>query len=37
MVSRGATPFMLSQVLLLALMVAFPQLVTVPAGWLARP
>jgi tripartite ATP-independent transporter DctM subunit len=37
MVSRGAIPFMLSQVLLLALMVAFPPLVTVPAGWLARP
>jgi tripartite ATP-independent transporter DctM subunit len=36
MVSRGATPFMLSQVLLLALMVAFPQLVTVPAAWLTR-
>lgn len=36
-VSRGVTPFMLAQVLLLALMVAFPQLVTVPAGWLTRP
>lgn len=36
-VSRGVTPFMLAQVLLLALMVACPQLVTVPAGWLARP
>jgi len=36
-VSRGATPFMLSQVLLLGLMVVFPQLITVPASWLARP
>jgi TRAP-type C4-dicarboxylate transport system permease large subunit len=35
-VSRGVTPFMVSQVLLLALMVAFPQLVTVPAGWFNR-
>ena len=36
-VSRGVTPFMLTQVLLLALMVAIPQLVTVPAAWLSRP
>ncbi|HSW03952.1 TRAP transporter large permease [Aquabacterium sp.] len=36
-VTRGATPFMLSQVLLLGLMVLFPQLITVPASWLARP
>jgi tripartite ATP-independent transporter DctM subunit len=36
-VSRGATPFMLTQVLLLGLMVVFPQLVTVPGSWLARP
>jgi tripartite ATP-independent transporter DctM subunit len=36
-VSRGATPFMLTQVLLLGLMVLFPQLVTVPGSWLARP
>jgi TRAP-type C4-dicarboxylate transport system permease large subunit len=36
-VSRGVTPFMLTQVLLLSLMVAFPQLVTVPAAWLSRP
>jgi tripartite ATP-independent transporter DctM subunit len=36
-VSRGVTPFMLTQMLLLALMVAFPQLVTGPAAWFARP
>ncbi len=36
-VSRGVTPFMLAQVLLLGLMLAFPPLVTVPAGWLSRP
>jgi tripartite ATP-independent transporter DctM subunit len=35
-VSRGVTPFMLTQVLLLSLMVAFPQLVTLPAAWLTR-
>ena len=35
-VSRGVTPFMLAQVLLLGLMVAFPALVTVPAAWLSR-
>jgi tripartite ATP-independent transporter DctM subunit len=35
-VSRGVTPFMLAQVLLLALMVAIPPLVTVPAAWLSR-
>ncbi len=37
MVSRGATTFMLAQILLLALMVVFPQLVMVPAAWLGRP
>lgn len=37
LVSRGATPFLLSQVLLLALMVVFPQLVALPAAWFARP
>lgn len=37
MVSRGATTFMLTQILLLALMVVFPQLVMVPAAWLGRP
>ncbi|HET9645090.1 MAG TPA: TRAP transporter large permease subunit, partial [Burkholderiaceae bacterium] len=35
-VSRGVTPFMLSQIALLALMVGFPELVTVPAGWLGQ-
>jgi TRAP-type transport system large permease protein len=36
-VSRGATPFIATQLLLLGLLVAFPQMVTVPAAWLARP
>jgi len=35
-VSRGVTPFMLAQLLLLAVLVVFPQLVTVPGAWLAR-
>jgi tripartite ATP-independent transporter DctM subunit len=35
-VNRGVTPFIVTQVLLLALMIVFPQLVTVPAGWLGR-
>ncbi len=35
-VARGSAPFVATQVLLLALLVAFPALVTVPAGWFAR-
>lgn len=35
-VSRGCTPFTVSQVLLLALLVVFPDLVIVPARWLSQ-
>jgi TRAP-type transport system large permease protein len=32
---KGVWPFLLAQLVVLALMVLFPQLVTVPARWLA--
>lgn len=35
-VIRGVTPFMIAQIVVLGLMVAFPELVTVPAAWLSR-
>jgi TRAP-type C4-dicarboxylate transport system permease large subunit len=35
-VIRGVTPFMVAQFVVLALMIAFPELVTVPAAWLGR-
>lgn len=34
-VIRGVTPFMLAQILMLGLMILFPELVTVPAAWFA--
>jgi TRAP-type transport system large permease protein len=34
-VMRGVWPFMLAEVAVLALLIAFPPLVTVPAKWLA--
>jgi len=35
-VIRGVMPFMIAQIVVLGLMVAFPELVTVPAAWLSR-
>jgi TRAP-type transport system large permease protein len=35
-VIRGVTPFMIAQLLVLALLILFPPLVTVPADWLSR-
>jgi tripartite ATP-independent transporter DctM subunit len=35
-VIRGVTPFMIAQIVVLGLMIAFPELVTVPAAWLSR-
>ncbi len=35
-VTRGVMPFMVAQFLIMFLMVAFPQIVTVPARWLAN-
>jgi tripartite ATP-independent transporter DctM subunit len=35
-VIRGVTPFMIAQIVVLGLMIAFPELVTVPAAWLPR-
>lgn len=35
-VIRGVTPFMIAQIIVLGLMIAFPELVTVPAAWLSR-
>jgi TRAP-type transport system large permease protein len=36
-VTRGVLPFMFAQIALMLLMVAFPQLVTVPASWFYGP
>jgi tripartite ATP-independent transporter DctM subunit len=35
-VIRGVTPFMIAQIIVLGLMIAFPELVTAPAAWLSR-
>lgn len=35
-VIRGVTPFMVAQLVVLGLMIAVPELVTVPAAWLGR-
>lgn len=35
-VTRGVWPFMIAQLILLSLMVIFPEIVTVPARWLAQ-
>jgi TRAP-type C4-dicarboxylate transport system permease large subunit len=35
-VIRGVTPFMIAQLLVLALLILFPPLVTVPAAWFSR-
>ncbi|MCM2474585.1 TRAP transporter large permease subunit [Rhizobium sp. CG5] len=35
-VIRGVTPFMIAQLIMLGLMIVFPELVTVPAAWLSR-
>ncbi|OBZ95839.1 L-dehydroascorbate transporter large permease subunit [Pararhizobium polonicum] len=35
-VIRGVTPFMIAQLIVLGLMIVFPELVTVPAAWLSH-